>query len=85
MNKEDLHLIIKIAERAENMGLFESNRLNFTMDLEYANEKFKLKLEELLNANESDFFHDIHGIQRHINRQTKQFENCFVPRFAGKN
>ena len=54
------------------------------MDLEVANDIFNLQLESLLNANKSNFCHDIVGIQRHIDRQTKTILDCFVPRFSSK-
>lgn len=36
----------------------------------------------MLAAGESDFVHDIAGIQRHIDRETGQLRDCFLPRFA---
>jgi len=41
-----------------------------------------LNLDALLSADDFDFFHDVLGIARHINRKTGQLEGCFVPRFA---
>jgi len=41
-----------------------------------------LKLQELLEADDFNFSHDIFGIRRHLNRETGQLENCFLPRFA---
>jgi hypothetical protein len=42
----------------------------------------KLKLEEFLAAPGFDFIHDVIGIQRHINRETGQLGDCFLPRYA---
>lgn len=41
-----------------------------------------LKLSELAAADDFNFAHDVFGIRRHINRETGQLENCFLPRFA---
>ena len=42
-----------------------------------------LKLQELLEPDDTNFAHDVFGIRRHINRKTGKLENCFVPRYAG--
>jgi hypothetical protein len=42
----------------------------------------ELRLEELEVADDLNFAHDLVGIERHLNRQTFQLEDCFVPRFA---
>ena len=52
------------------------------MDLEIATKEFNLDLDKLLNAPDLDFSHDISGIQNNINRETKEFENEFLPRYA---
>ena len=59
-----------------------TDKLDMMLDMEYANRDCPLKLQELLNADEFDFWHDIFGIYKNLNRQTKKLENCFVPRYA---
>lgn len=44
-----------------------------------------LDLQRLLDADDSNFAHDVFGIRRHINRDTGELENCFVPRFSKAN
>ena len=39
-----------------------------------------LRLDDLLAAKEFDFVHDVAGIRRHLNRDTGQLGNCFLPR-----
>jgi hypothetical protein len=83
---KDLVLIERIAKRAE------PKRKVFTPNYEYAQllkdltvchvTIYKFRLDEFLAAYESDFWHDIVGIYRHLNRTTWQLENGFVPRFA---
>ncbi len=41
-----------------------------------------LDLDRLASADDANFGHDIFGIRRHINRETGELQNCFVPRFA---
>ncbi len=72
-----------IAERAENKGLMAFDRLSLMMDLECADDEFNLRLDELLQADNFNFSHDIVGIQNNLNRETKKMENFFVPRYAG--
>lgn len=36
-------------------------------------------------TNSFNFAHDVFGIRRHINRETGEIENCFVPRCAEKS
>lgn len=85
MNKENFEKIVKIAERAESMGMLAFDRISLIMDLEYVNEQFNLRLDDFFNASKLDFAHDIYGIQNNFNRQTLKMENCFVPRFTGKD
>lgn len=80
--KERIDLMVAIAERAEERDLVAADRISLIMDLECADEQFNLRLDELLNADPFNFAHDIVEIQRHLNRETRQMENCFVPRFA---
>lgn len=73
---------IKIVKRAEELNLLTFDRLTLLMDLDCANDEFNLNLEELYNADDFNFAHDIYGIQNNINRTTKKMGNLFVPRFA---
>jgi len=82
--KGQFETIAKITERADKMNLLMFDRISLMMDLETTAEQFTLKLNELLEADNFNFSHDIIGIQNNLNRQTKQMENCFLPRFAGK-
>lgn len=82
MTKDEKLKIVEIAKRAEEKGLLMFDRLSLIMDVETAHEQFKLKLDELLEADDYNFSHDIIGIQQNINRNTKVIENCFLPRYA---
>ena len=82
IDREKMVLITQIVERADKLALLKSDRLNFMIDMEVATETFNLDLERMLNADNQNFAHDVVGIQNHINRNTKEFEGLFLPRFA---
>lgn len=42
----------------------------------------KLRLDDLLAADDLNFIHDLGGINRNLNRETYVLENCFSPRFS---
>lgn len=80
--KEKFMMYVKLAERAEEMGIYNGERFTLLMDLENADKVFNLKLEDLLNADNFNFAHDIVGIVNNINRKNPIDFNLFVPRFA---
>lgn len=82
LNKETFVKIVDIAKRAEQMELLLFDRMSLIMDLECANEEFNLRLDDLLQADDFNFSHDIVGIQNNLNRRTKEMENFFVPRYS---
>jgi hypothetical protein len=41
-----------------------------------------MHLDQLEIASDSDFVHDIAGIARHLDRQTFELKDCFLPRYA---
>ena len=80
-SKEEIMILREISLRA--VRLFpNANLLNVEMDVNAAHLSCPLKLKEMLASDDADFMHDIGGISRHINRETGELENCFVPRFA---
>lgn len=80
--KETLEKIVEIAKRAERMELLAFERMSLIMDLNSAHEEFNLRLDDLLNADDYNFAHDIIGIQNNINRSERKMEGLFVPRYA---
>lgn len=80
---ERLNLIARICTRAENMGIQRGSRVTAMMDVELAADRFKLRLNDWLNADAFNFAHDFIEIQNHIDRVNKTFDNRFLPRFAG--
>jgi hypothetical protein len=84
VSKQDSDLITKIVLRAiSTLRVENDDRLMLAMDLTACHANgCPLKLQELLDAPKFDFAHDIHGIQRHIDRTTGELKDCFCPRTA---
>ena len=80
--KEKFMIYVKIAQRAEGMDLYKGERITFLMDIEHADNVFNLRLEELLNADDMNFAHDVLGIVNNIDRSNPTDFNFFVPRYA---
>lgn len=83
--REDMWRILQLAEiaaRAERLGISRTDRLTSVLDIELADKHWHLRLNDWMNADDFNFAHDFVGIQNHIDRETKSFDNRFVPRFA---
>lgn len=76
---------VEICERAEIIGIC-ADRTTVLMDIESADKKFNLRLDEWLNADEFNFVHDYLGIRNNINRSEFPATDfgLFVPRFSGE-
>lgn len=82
MSKDEKVLIMKIAERADEMGLLMFDRISLVMDIEVAHAEVGLRLDDFLNADDENFAHDVVGIQKHIDRHRKKLTDLFLPRYA---
>jgi len=81
-SREEHALILEIVKRAAQAWP-DVNRMELNMDITAAHlNGCPLRLQELLEAEEFDFRHDVAGINRHINRQTGKLEDCFLPRYS---
>ena len=78
-----------IMGRATVLGLMEETEATERMmDIESADKKFHLRLNDWLNADDFSFMHDFYGIRNNIDRKNGFPANdfgFFVPRFAGEN
>ena len=85
-DKKSIELIGKIAERALKIYSeceVEREKIDIVMDLSACHVTCPLKLKDMLEWNgQADFMHDISGIYRHLNRETGELEDCFLPRFV---
>lgn len=83
-NKERYLKYVEIAKRAENSGLYKGERLSLLMDIESADNKFNLRLDDWLTADDFNFAHDLVGIVNNIDRTNFPATDFgyFLPRFA---
>jgi hypothetical protein len=86
-DKEELDLIGKLADRyielSQKHHFPTPDKTDLMMDIDACHcNGCPLKLQELLNAENVDFAHDISGIRFNINRKTGKLENCFDPRYS---
>lgn len=89
--RSELSIIDKIVERAVREGLVRGRRKpthwyeisTMLMDIEATHcNGNPLDLQKFLTGPDFDFIHDVCGIARHMNRETGQLMDCFVPRFS---
>lgn len=77
-----------IMSRATAMNLMkEGENVERIMDIESADKKFNMRLDEWLGADEINFAHDFIGIRDNIVRDDFPATDFgyFIPRFAGDN
>jgi len=84
--KETMEIEAAIAKRA--IAMTTEHGISYTymdtvMDVDACHSNGNpLKLQELLEADDFNFAHDIFGIRQHIDRTTGKLQNCFVPRYS---
>jgi hypothetical protein len=69
----------KIAARAVASFVY-ADRLSCVMDLSAVNAREPLDLQKLSGFDDFNFYHDVDGIKRNLNRLTGNLEHCFLPR-----
>ncbi len=73
--------VLKIATRAEKLlGLAA---IHFVLDIQAV--KADIDWELLLKANDFNFIHDMAGINQHLDHDTGELKNGFLPRFTKVN
>jgi hypothetical protein len=76
-------IIDRIIERT---GVGKDKRMQLELDLRACHcNGTPLQLDALLSAEPGDFFHDIRGIQAHMNRATGKLDPAFAPQCAVAN
>lgn len=82
-SKEEMRAISQIVKRASAKKDIIKDALALDMDITATHKNGNpLKLNDLLKADEFNFWHDVIGIMNHIDRTTGKLTNCFVPRFT---
>lgn len=87
MVKADVDAITKVMERAwDKIKDSYPDKLSLFMDLHATHTNgCPLDFNKLLSFDDFDFYHDILGIRKNLNRDTKKLENVFLPRCAVPN
>ena len=83
MKRENRERLARIVARGVELlaeAGIQAEKLDLMMDLEAAHGDIPLDFARLEGFGDGDFGHDITGIQRHLNRETKRIEDFFVPR-----
>ena len=80
-NKKEREIVTKIIDRALDAGIY-NDALMAKMDISAVHAHCPLRLDDLLHADQFNFFHDLHGIKRHISRKTGLLEHFFLPLFS---
>lgn len=83
LNKEQMALTMEILDRAEKLGIIQSDNVTAFIGLEKPTVHFNFLIEDMLKADDFNFAHDFVNIQNDINRRTGKFSGMFVPRFTG--
>jgi hypothetical protein len=80
--RQEIQLIMAIANRAARTLNMPHHSMTFSMDLELCHSKNPLRLQEMLYSKDADLIHDVCGINKNLNHDTGKLENCFSPRYS---
>ena len=77
-------VIRRILDRAIELNIIEhAERTNLSMDLSATHcNGCPMCFEALETATDFDFLHDLSGIQAHLNRNTGNLKDHFLPRYS---
>ena len=81
---DDVELVVNyttsdIADRA--VLLFGGDKIEYLLEIHAAMKSYpEMDVEKLLNASNEDFGHDICGIRKNLDSETKKFKNGFIPK-----
>lgn len=85
-SKADAEKINTLADRAVRSATqagIAYKKMDASMDLTACHcNGMPLDLDKLAGFDDFNFEHDVFGIRRHINRETGEIGDCFVPRSA---
>jgi len=80
--KGDISEVALVAKRAEGYGI-QRKRMDLLMDIQAVQgSATPMNLVKLMGFGQGDFMHDITGIIAHLNRQTGELMDYFLPRSA---
>jgi hypothetical protein len=85
---DDCELARQIAARAAGLSAQAGrtiNQIELWMDIVACHANgCPLDLDRLAQADDFNIAHDVFGISRHLDRETGELTDCFLPRFASK-
>ena len=82
VTKEEHEIIMKISQRFCEIVGDNTIYQEIAMDVSAVHINNPLRLNDLLCSDDFNFMHDVGGINRHIDRETGDLTNCFLPRFS---
>lgn len=92
ITETDIKIISNIVSRASAIytrvhgrQLTRKDERWLVMDILAVHGTTPLDLEGLASAKDVHLIHDVFGINRHLDRDTKVLGGCFVPRFTAKD
>lgn len=86
ISRGDARSLEDIADRALSLARrakIDIRKIDIVMDLTATHANgCRMNFAELAAADQFNLSHDVFGIMRHLNRETGQLEDFFVPRFS---
>ena len=79
---DDHRTVKEIISRVEKLTAVKVDRVSMAMDIEAAHMVCPLDLGQLRDFGPASMMHDVAGIGNHLNRETGELEDCFIPRCA---
>jgi len=80
--RDEVETMSKIVNRVLALGVFKAEKIHLMMDLEACHAVCPLRLADMLTAANADLIHDILGIYHHLDHETGELQDGFLPRFA---
>ena len=84
--RADFEVVEKIVDRIMGINMihgYERDRLSVTMDVKAVHLNGNpLRFQELLEAEDVHFYHDVFGIQKYLDRDTGKLTHGFTPRYS---
>ncbi len=72
----------RLLARQVGRAQLQVDPLSMRMDLAAVHAKTPMRLAELAGADDFNLTHDMFGIMSHLDRETGELRDCFVPRYA---
>ena len=82
-DKDEMNIISNICDRAAILEpYFKADKMSLFMDIDFTNQLHPMDLQRWFESDDGNFMHDVCGIHRHFDRESKQLTDCFMPRFT---